>query len=836
MRIVMDLQGAQSESRFRGIGRYTLSLALAAAQRSRGHDIRLVLNGAFTETVPAIREAFRDLVPQQNIHVWHVPLPVEGMHRGNAARVRRAELIREAAIAALEPDVVHVSSLFDGYGDHSVTSVGQLFELPTVVTMYDLIPLKNPATYLDPAPSYKEFYQGKLAQLRRANGLLAISESAAAEAVDMLGVPAHSLFNISAACDATFFPLSPDAPVVAEVRAKFGLETDFILYSGGSDERKNLRRLVDAYAQLRLRQRKYCRLVFAGRIQQAHVDELLALGAAAGLDADELVFIGYVMDKELHALYSECKFFVFPSWHEGFGLPVLEAMACGAAVLASDASSIREIAQYRDALFDPFDVDSIRERMAHYLDNDTELAALRAYSRERAASFSWERVAEAFWDACERIHAETASAKIKLSYAAVMEALETGLVQSPVETDHELMALADAIDRSIPLPTPKIIIDVTELAAEDRGTGIQRVTRAIVAEWGECPPEGYRIQLVRMDRQRRAYVCANVYAGSLLGDVEGGEDAPLVCHAGDIFLGLDLVGECVSLLPDWFEYFSNAGVRIAFVVYDILPIRNPEWWPGEGWRHHERWLSGIIGVSDALLCISKATADDVLAWMDEKKVQHRPVIEWFHLGADLEGSAPSRGMPEEGAALIQRLEGAVSFLMVGTIEPRKGYAQVLDAFERLWAEGEDVVLVIVGKKGWLVDDLCDRLSQHPERGGHLFWLNGASDEFLEHLYGACSCLLAASFAEGFGLPLIEAAQRRMPVLARDIPVFREVAGSCASYFDGASPVGLRDAIRTWSASFREGTHPRTDAMPWLTWRQSAEQLARAMMAPAGTAG
>lgn len=830
MRIVMDLQGAQSESRYRGIGRYTLALALAAARDNRGHDVHVVLNGAFADTISAIRSAFDGVLPKENIHVWHVPLPVQGMYAANHKRIKQAELIREAAIAALAPDLVHVSSIFEGYGDNAIASIGRLLYVPTVVTAYDMIPWLYPQIYLDPAPSYRSFYEERLGQLRYADALLTISETAMAEVAGATKADSTRVFNISAACDSSFHVMPEDSPIIRDVRARFGLDLDFILYSGGSDERKNLKRLIEAYAGLERRQRMRCRLVLAGRMHAPHVEALRSLGISAGLDPEELLFTGYVSEEELTALYNACQFFVFPSWHEGFGLPVLEAMTCGAAVLASNASSVKEVMAKSDALFDPYDVEDIRKLMSFYLDSSEALDELRLYSRSRARDFSWEDVARKFWDACERVHLMFAPVH-KHGLGAITADLQAKLLASLGGSEGELVALADSIDRSLPAALPKIMLDVSELATHDLKTGIQRVTRAIAAEWSARPPEGYTVQLVRIDRDTRSYVCANNYANQLL-EIEGfSDDAPLVCHAGDIFLGLDLVGDGVSLMQDWFEHFHNTGVLVAFVIYDLLPVRNPQWWPGQGGRHHERWLRGAAQAADLLLCISKATADDVAAWMDENQLEKRPAISWFHLGADIQGSSPSRGFPAEGQALLDQLSASVSFLMVGTLEPRKGHAQVLDAFERLWADGHDQVLVIVGKQGWLVDELCDRLRQHPEEGRRLFWLAGISDEFLERLYSVCSCLLAASYAEGFGLPLVEAAQRGMPLLVRDIPVFREVAGASAAYFDGRSAEAVCAAILDWTAQFHEGSHPTTGAMRWLTWQQSAAELAAALLPP-----
>lgn len=835
MKIVIDLQGAQSESRYRGIGRYSMALALNAARAKREHDIHLLLNGAFEETVGTIREAFLEVLPPENIHVFHVPLPVKGMHVENLDRIVAAEVVRDAAIAALKPDLVHVSSLFEGYGDDSVTGVVELFDIPTVVTLYDLIPLMNRQVYLDPVPPYKIYYERKLARLKKADALLAISNCAMEEAQSGLSLEQGRLFNISAACDPVFTQLSQTSPVKKLVQHKFGLDIDFILYTGGSDERKNLRSLVDAYARLEWRQRMRCRLVLAGRMHQPHVDELRARAAAAGLEPQEIVFTGYISDIHLAALYNLCRLFVFPSWHEGFGLPVLEAMSCGAGVIASDASSIREIVQFKPALFDPADVESIRERMSHYLDHDEDLAALREYSIERARAFSWAKVADRFLDACEEVASRRTAPALPDGDALIDFAADALVVPRPADIGVE-MALADALDRSVPPKLPKIMVDVTELSAHDLKTGIQRVTRAIIAEWGARPPPGYCMQLVRLDRERRRYVCADRYASEFFGGRSVHEDGALVCHAGDIFLGLDLVGDSVALVPDWFNYFRSTGVRIAFTVYDILPVRHPEWWPGDGHRHHERWLRGIAAHADLLICISRATADDVESWMESQGTERPPALAWFHLGANIEGSVPTAGLDPQAESILGQLGAGTSFLMVGTLEPRKGHTQALAAFEYLWSEGRDVLLVIVGKRGWLVDELADRLSQHPELGKRLFWLAGISDEFLERLYGACDCLLAASEGEGFGLPLIEAAQRGLPLLARDIPVFREVAGDSAFYFEGSDVSSLAAAVQSWMQMYSRGSHPRAGGVRWLTWSQSSDQLVEVLRGDLRSAG
>jgi len=171
--------------------------------------------------------------------------------------------------------------------------------------------------------------------------------------------------------------------------------------------------------------------------------------------------------------------------------------------------------------------------------------------------------------------------------------------------------------------------------------------------------------------------------------------------------------------------------------------------------------------------------------------------------------------------------------MVGTIEPRKGHLQAIEAFDRLWAEGVDVNLVIVGKEGWkpLADAdrrtlprVMARLSGHPELGRRLLWPSDVDDATLQRIYGTSACLIFASEGEGFGLPLIEAARHDLPLLVRDLPVFREVAGAAAAYFDGLDGDALARAVQDWLALRRDERHPRPQAMRWMTWQENAGQL------------
>jgi glycosyltransferase involved in cell wall biosynthesis len=385
----------------------------------------------------------------------------------------------------------------------------------------------------------------------------------------------------------------------------------------------------------------------------------------------------------------------------------------------------------------------------------------------------------------------------------------------------------------------RIYVDVSAMVRVDLRTGIQRVVRALLLALIESPPAGYLFEPIFLSDSGGDWHWryARNFMLSLMGCPTGWLlDEPVDMQPGEQFLGLDFSGSFVVQAGKRgvFSRLRERGVKTTFVVYDLIPIQFEEHFPPGTKEDHADWLYEV-SKADAALCISASVADDLQRWVaDHGAVRLSPSplqTRWFHLGADLAASMPSNGLVQGATEVLECLRSAPTFLSVGTIEPRKGHAQTLAAFDLLWARGEQVNLVIVGKQGWMVDTLCARLRGHPQLNKRLFWLEGVSDEYLEKVYGAASCLLAASQGEGFGLPLIEAAQHKLPILARALPVFREVAGEYAAFFEGDSAQSLADAITQWLQDYRDGSTIESVNMPWLTWEQSAEQFKRALLTP-----
>ncbi|WP_322091648.1 glycosyltransferase family 4 protein [Paraburkholderia bannensis] len=953
MRIVLDMQGAQTESRYRGIGRYTMNFSLGVARNRGPHEVLVALSGLFPESIEPIRAAFEGILPQENIRVWHAPGPVRELVVGDDVRRHVAELAREAFIASLQPDVVHICSLFEDPADNSVASIN-LFDrvTPVTVSFYDLIPFLNPNQYFAGNAGYEKYYRRRLEIVQHAGALLAISEYARQEGIEHLGLPEDRIINASTAIEPKFRPLDVDQNIASQLLKKFGIDRKFILYTGGSDGRKNLPRLIQAYGQLPEALQREHQLLFAGRILQQDIDNLQGVARAAGLSRDALKFTGYISDEDLVYLFNLCHLFVFPSWHEGFGLPILEAMACGAPSIGSNTSSLPEVIGLADAMFDPLDVTAISDKMAQVLQDQEMRTRLREHGLEQAKKFSWDETARRSIAVWERLESDVKSswAERSTAYERLMKAIaghlpgagedylnslahnlalnqQSGIErQLLVDVSRDRAGLpaaqvesldVDTLERlprrwrvepvyatpkggyryaraslglekgsdtpiqwqrgdvfvgfddpaavpasqralrrqlesdgvSIELPGDsgsdatlasrltdyvgrvrvkrQLLVDVSELVQRDGKSGIQRVVRNILSAWLHHAPEDFKVEPVYATTERNSYRYARRFAARMLGkDDESLEDAPVDFAPGDVFVGLDLQLEVVTAQHDFYQMLRRLGVTVKFVIYDLLCIQIPEYFSDEWRDNFERWL-GVVAETDGAVCISRSVAGDLTKWIaaHNQKRARSFKIDWFHLGADVDNRTASTGMPQDAASVLAKLRDGTTFLMVGTVEPRKGHAQVLSAFEQLWDAGVAANLVIVGKQGWSVDELAERLASHTRKDSRLFWISDASDAYLAQIYDGSKCLIAASYGEGYGLPLIEGARHGLSLFVRDIPVFREVATDHAYYFKSADGAGLATEIREWLALHGDNKNPKPENMPFLTWQQSADDLA-----------
>lgn len=337
---------------------------------------------------------------------------------------------------------------------------------------------------------------------------------------------------------------------------------------------------------------------------------------------------------------------------------------------------------------------------------------------------------------------------------------------------------------------PQLLVDVSAILRRDAQTGIQRVVRSVWSELHKrsggdfivrpvfaTPDHGYcYAPLDFLERRRRVEPAQAVRIGP-----------------GDRFLGLDLSAHLLPKYRRQLLAWKRRGASIHLIVYDLLPLQRPEWFNPQTCRRFADWFRIVTDDCDQAICISDEVARDLHMAIDARTAaDRRPAVGRLRMGADIDASLPSRGISVAAQRLFEQLRFRPFVLMVGTVEPRKGYDCALAAFDRLWLENpsEAPDLVIVGKAGWRTGPLQDAIRAHPELGRRLHWLDTLSDEGLCVLYEACRGVVMASRGEGFGLPLIEASMHRRHVLVRDLPVFREQRLANLIFFRDDSPEAL----------------------------------------------
>ncbi|TPG51624.1 glycosyltransferase [Sphingomonas glacialis] len=394
MRIVIDYQGVQTDSRYRGIGRYAASLVKAMVRREPEHDYIIVLNGRFSAGIEAIRADLDSVLPQSQIRVWHTPGPVQASAPQGRDLREIAEVLREHYIRALEPDVVLITSLFEGFDDEAVISVRKSTpEVPTAAIFYDLTPVFLPDAPYREDPVRRSWYRDRIENLNRCDLLLAISESSKTEVVHELGRDASSVVNIFAAHSDAFVAKAFSDTEKDDVRRRFGLTKPFILFVGGLEPNKNLQGLVEGLSYLPATLRSQYHFVCVGRRNAGEVDAILNLAPDPSV-REMMSIVGHVADQELVDLYNACALFVCPSLREGFGLPALEAMACGAPTIVSNATSLPEIVANPDAVFDPTSPRAIAAKMTEVLTNPALQSRLAGAGATRAAQLTWDDCAK----------------------------------------------------------------------------------------------------------------------------------------------------------------------------------------------------------------------------------------------------------------------------------------------------------------------------------------------------------------------------------------------------------------------------------------------------------
>ena len=385
MRIGIDMLPVQADSRLRGIGRYSLDLAT-----------HLLALAPAVDFVLYVHEGLPDSQIPDAPHARRVTL-----RREPGEREMSDSLDRLARENPENLDTLLLLSPFDqhpGYGPPAKP----LHRLKMAAVVYDLIPFVFQEQYLDELGHSARFY-GHLERLRGYDTLLAISEATRADCRRLLGTRPGQVVNISGAVDPGQFG-PPDGPISEGCRAtlgRLGIEGPYVFCLGGIDDRKNWRGLIDAYALLPEALRRVHQLVITCKIPEDRRAMVEGHVRSRGVEG-RVVLTDAVPDGDLRVLYQRCAAFAFPSLYEGFGLPILEAMHCGAAVVAGNNSSQIEVVGDAGLLANASDPSDLSQAIARLLTDHDLNATLRARGPAQAARFSWEKTALAALDEMTR--------------------------------------------------------------------------------------------------------------------------------------------------------------------------------------------------------------------------------------------------------------------------------------------------------------------------------------------------------------------------------------------------------------------------------------------------
>ena len=372
MPLKIAIDGRCLTDHYPGIGRYLYNLlrSLPAVAEDAEISVFTAAGGANTRF---------DLEALEALGIERVPLssPIRGV--GQHLELPRAMRRRET-------EVFHAPYFLTAFAPGR----------PMVVGIYDTIATASPQDL----PSLRARLGVKLGvrlALGAARSVITLSRAAQRDIVETLGVPREKIAVTPAAPAEEFEPADDEA--IDELRTRLQLPARYALHVGTNKPHKNLERLLEAWSEVRGFKISECGLVFAGAHGPGHFN---VREAARRLGFDDVRCLGAVAEADLPALYSGAELFVMPSLTEGFGLPVLEAMACGAPVVCANSSSLPEVAGHAAVYFDPADTGSIAQALARLLRNPGYRRLLGERGRARAAQLSWERTARLTLDVYRR--------------------------------------------------------------------------------------------------------------------------------------------------------------------------------------------------------------------------------------------------------------------------------------------------------------------------------------------------------------------------------------------------------------------------------------------------
>ena len=360
---------------------------------------------------------------------------------------------------------------------------------------------------------------------------------------------------------------------------------------------------------------------------------------------------------------------------------------------------------------------------------------------------------------------------------------------------------------------PALLVADSEVTISHAGTGIPRVTEHVLAELRA------RTRVIAVRNVSGTLTTARQYDCFLQGRTFDGVEQALEFLPGDRLFLLDASWLQEGDFRRILQRAARCKVPVYGMVHDMFPVLHPHWFASAVFqRKFTAWYRMLFQVADIMFCVSKTTEADIRTCCQRWQVEMpRTLVTYV-------GVSQERAVGAPRASLRRFFTGAPVFLMAGTVEERKQQWFVYQALQPLLA-AHACKLLLIGHAGRGAAPLARVLAGRAAQDAPVLWLQDAADGELAWAYAHAEALLMASQAEGFGLPVIEAAKYSCPVICSDLPIFREIAGEEATFFPVGDADGLRSVIGGWLQGARK---PAAQLRETYTWQSVADRICRGL--------
>lgn len=363
---------------------------------------------------------------------------------------------------------------------------------------------------------------------------------------------------------------------------------------------------------------------------------------------------------------------------------------------------------------------------------------------------------------------------------------------------------------------PKVFIDVSRITQSDFKTGIQRTIRNVYRNLDDLT--GHKISSMQINQN--GITTARKFESYLYDKEFDFKEYHIEFEPNDKLMFLDTIWSA-----EQYQYLAtlihSKNLTAYHFIYDLVPILYPQY-HGQGvLSFFENCIKIILQTHSAVICISKSVADDVINYYNKQQFHRENPLEvyYFHLSFEMDNKIDDDVRP----FIKDFVSRAKTFLTVGTIEIRKNHISILKAFKKIIEQHpeENMQLLIIGRLGWMVEEFVEMISNDESLRDRVLWLQDASDSELHWAYQNSEALILASIAEGFGLPLVEAAHFGLPIICSDIPIFREVTDGNAIYFPPLDVDKLSEILLNWN-SLKQTVD--SSKIRLYTWKECSQEI------------